>query len=150
MRSLPPIRPSSFTSRGSLWGNNNSNHEKSPTLPKSKESHLKTPTHKKNTWNMAHDYIIHWNCRSLSSNREDIEWLISKYSPVAICLQETMIKPEYTSTYKHYSAYCKCNIQGHGVVCILVKIASSIVKLIFKLICRPWLFVLPSIIKHIL
>ena len=47
---------------------------------------------------MAHNYIIQWNCRGLRSNREDIELLISKYSPAAICLQET-----------------------HGGVCILVK-----------------------------
>ena len=43
---------------------------------------------------MAHNYIIQWNCRGLRSNREDIEWLISKYAPAAICLQETMLKPE--------------------------------------------------------
>ena len=70
---------------------------------------------------MAHNYIIQWNCRGLRSNREDIEWLISKYAPAAICLQETMLKPEHTPTFKHYSAYYKSNIQGHGGVCILVK-----------------------------
>ena len=42
---------------------------------------------------MAHNYIIQWNCRGLRSNREDIELLISKYSPAAICLQETMLTP---------------------------------------------------------
>ena len=63
---------------------------------------------------MAHNYIIQWNCR-------DIEWLISKYAPAAICLQETMLKPKHTPTFKHYSAYYKSNIQGHGGVCILVK-----------------------------
>ena len=67
---------------------------------------------------MAHNYIIQWNCRGLRSNREDIELLISKYSPAAICLQETNeIK------YKHLniSAYYKNSINGHGEVCILVK-----------------------------
>ena len=70
---------------------------------------------------MAHNYIIQWNCRGIRSNREDIEWLLSKYAPAAICLQETMLKPEHTPTFKHYSAYYKSNIQGHGGVCILVK-----------------------------
>ena len=70
---------------------------------------------------MAHNYIIQRNCRGLRSNREDIEWLISKYDPAAICLQETMLKPEHTPTFKHYSAYYNSNIQGHGGVCILVK-----------------------------
>ena len=39
----------------------------------------------------------------------------------AICLQGTMLKPEHTPTFKHYLAYYKSNIQGHGGVCILVK-----------------------------
>ena len=70
---------------------------------------------------MAHHYIIQWNCRGLRSNREDIELLISKYSPAAICLQETLLTPHQTQTFKHYSAYYKSGIHGHGGVCILVK-----------------------------
>ena len=70
---------------------------------------------------MADNYIIQWNCRGLRSNREDIELLISKYSPAAICLQETMLTPHQTRTFKHYSAYYKSGIHGHGGVCILVK-----------------------------
>ena len=68
---------------------------------------------------MAHNYIIQWNCRGLRSNREDIELLISKYSPAAICLQEILLTPH--ETFQHYSAYYKSGIHGHGGVCILVK-----------------------------
>ena len=70
---------------------------------------------------MAHNYIIQWNCKGLRSNREDIELLISKYSPAAICLQETLQKPGQIQSFKHYSAYYKSGIHGHGGVCILVK-----------------------------
>ena len=70
---------------------------------------------------MAHNYIIQWNCRGLRSNREDIELLISKYSPAAICLQETMLKRDQIQTFKHYSAYYENSINGHGGVCVLVK-----------------------------
>ena len=70
---------------------------------------------------MAHNYIIQWNCRGLRSNREDIELLISKYSPAAICLQETLLKPGQIQSFKHYSTYYKNGIHGHGGVCILVK-----------------------------
>ena len=70
---------------------------------------------------MAHNYIIQWNCRGLRSNREDIELLISKYSPAAICLQETMLKRDQIQTFKNYSAYCENSINGHGGVCTLVK-----------------------------
>ena len=69
---------------------------------------------------MAHNYIIQWNSRGLRSNREDIELLISKYS-AAICLQETLLTPHQTQTFKHYSAYYKGGIHGHGGVCILVE-----------------------------
>ena len=70
---------------------------------------------------MAHNYIIQWNCRGLRSNREDIELLISKYSPAAICLQETLLKQGQIQSFKHYSAYYKSGIHGHGGVCIPVK-----------------------------
>ena len=88
-----------------------------------KPSHLsKSKTNKNsNALIMAHSYIIQWNCRGLGSNGEDIELLISKYSPPAICLQETLLKPNQTQTFRHYSAYYKNDIRGHGGVCILVK-----------------------------
>ena len=70
---------------------------------------------------MAHNYIIQWNCRGLRSNREDIELLISKYSPAAICLQEILLTPHETQTFQHYSDYYKSGIHGHGGVCIFVK-----------------------------
>ena len=70
---------------------------------------------------MAHNYIIQWNCRGLRSNREDIELLIAKYSPAAICLQETFLKTNQLPTFKYYSAYYKSHVSGHGGVCILVK-----------------------------
>ena len=70
---------------------------------------------------MAHNHIIQWNGRSLRSNKEDIELLIPKYSPAAICLQETLLTPHQTQTFEHYSAYYKSGIRGHGGVCILVK-----------------------------
>ena len=47
--------------------------------------------------------------------------LITKYSPAAICLQETMLKRDQIQTFKHYSAYYKNSINRHGGVCILVK-----------------------------
>ena len=70
---------------------------------------------------MAHNYIIQWNCRDLRSNREDIEWLISKYSPAAICLQGTLLTPHQTQTFKNYSVPYKSGLHGHGGVFILAK-----------------------------
>ena len=89
---------------------------KTATKDKTKSKEKNTPS-----WIMAHKYIIQWNCRGLRSNREDIELLISKYSPAAICLQETLLTSHQTQTFKHYSAYYKSGMHGHGGVCILVK-----------------------------
>ena len=44
-----------------------------------------------------------------------------KYSLAAICLQETLLKPDQTQTFKHYSAYSKSGNYGQGGVCILVR-----------------------------
>ena len=109
----------------------------SPKTPNQKSSATKTPKSKI----MAHNYIILWNFRGLRCNREDIEWLISKYSPAAICLQETKLKTEHTPTFKHYTIHYKSNDQRHGdqlmvMSVFLSKTNPSIVKFIFKLICR--------------
>ena len=77
---------------------------------------------------MAHNYIIQWNCRGLRSNREDIEWLISKYAPAAICLQETMLKPEHTPTFKHYSAI---NNKTYTVASVYVPPSGTLNELAF-------------------
>ena len=101
------------------------------TKDKTKSKEKNTPTQI-----MAHNYIIQWNCRGLRSNREDIELLISKYSPTAICLQETLLTPHQTQTFKYYSAYYKVVFVGMVVSAFLLKLNSSIAKFNFKLICR--------------
>ena len=45
------------------------------------------------------------------------QMLANVYNP----LQETLLTPRQTQTFKHFSAYYKSGIQGHGGVCILVK-----------------------------
>ena len=99
---------------------------------------------------MAHNYIILWNCGGIRSNREDIEWLISKYAPAAICWQETMLKPEHNQHLNIIQIIIKVIFKYMVVFVFLSKTTSSIVKVIFKLIWRLWLFVLTSIIRHIL
>ena len=81
---------------------------------------------------MATHNIIQWNCRGIKANREDIELIIQKYSPAAICLQETLLKPNQKPTFKHYTAYYKSTINGHGGVCILVKNSIIQSQIIFQ------------------
>ena len=36
--------------------------------------------------------ILQWNCRSIKANVEELNLLINKHKPVAVCLQETFLK----------------------------------------------------------
>ena len=47
--------------------------------------------------------IIQWNCRGLSANFEELELLISSFSPKIICLQETFLK-DNSVTLNGYSS----------------------------------------------
>jgi len=49
--------------------------------------------------------IIQWNCRGLRSNLEELHLLISKYKPLAICLQETFLKDNDNLTIKNYEIF---------------------------------------------
>ena len=65
--------------------------------------------------------VIQWNCRGLRGNREQIEILIDKYNPAAICLQETRLRHDTSQTFKYYSTYYSSTDTGDGGVGILVK-----------------------------
>ncbi len=71
--------------------------------------------------------FFHWNCRGLRANREEIDLLISKYSPVALCLQEVLIsndvlneKRKYVD-FRNHSSYYHCTESGNGGVVVIVK-----------------------------
>ena len=69
---------------------------------------------------MGHN-IIHWNCRGLRSNRENLELLVNKHKPLAICLQETKLGSAVSPSFKYYSTYYNSTESGHGGVALLVK-----------------------------
>ena len=69
--------------------------------------------------------LLQWNCRGFRANRSDIDLLIQRYSPVAICLQETLLTnitytiPQYVPY--HIFASLDNNNRPHGGVSIFVK-----------------------------
>ena len=69
--------------------------------------------------------LLQWNCRGFRANRSDIDLLIQSYSPVAICLQETLLAnitysiPRYVPY--HIFASLDNNNRPHGGVSIFVK-----------------------------
>ena len=69
--------------------------------------------------------ILQWNCRGFSSNRSDIDLLISRYGPEVLCLQETLLRhPCHPITgFCHYDLLASLDDRGrpHGGVVILAK-----------------------------
>ena len=49
--------------------------------------------------------IISWNCRGFCRNLDEIRMLTADYHPVALCLQETFLRPESTVNLRKYSQY---------------------------------------------
>lgn len=69
--------------------------------------------------------FIQWNCRGLKSNRSDLDLLISKFNPSAICLQETLLHRDLYP-FRGYVAYhlkASTDVLGrpHGGVSIFIK-----------------------------
>ena len=70
------------------------------------------------------DTIIQWNCRGLSSNWEELRFLISQYSPACICLQETMVGDGTPSGPPGYHSFYSDPLPGqgrHGGAAILLR-----------------------------
>ena len=73
---------------------------------------------------IASGFIIQWNCRGLSANRQELELLAQKYNAPVICLQETNLKYDQM-TLKGYVAYHKAGTiddmdRAHGGVSTFV------------------------------
>ncbi|WP_245828671.1 endonuclease/exonuclease/phosphatase family protein [Solemya elarraichensis gill symbiont] len=48
---------------------------------------------------------MQWNCRGFRANYEELGLLVQKYNPKVICLQETFLPIDSTTTLKNYTAY---------------------------------------------
>ena len=68
--------------------------------------------------------LLQWNCRGLKANRSDIDLLISKYNPAAICIQETLIHQTSFPIrgYVSHDLFASTDNNGrpHGGVALLV------------------------------
>lgn len=64
---------------------------------------------------------LQWNCRSASSKKSDIIYLINKYKPFIFALQETWLKPGAPFRYSGYTCLREDRIDGYGGVALLVK-----------------------------
>lgn len=67
---------------------------------------------------------MQWNCRGLLHNLDDVNFLLQKHEPVALCLQETNLKPSNTNFLKSFQLFRKDRLTSScssGGVAIVVK-----------------------------
>ena len=69
--------------------------------------------------------FIQWNIRSINSDREELNVLLSDVNPDVVCLQETQIKADSNTAFKHYSLYHRPGDDSggtiHGAAAVLIK-----------------------------
>ena len=53
--------------------------------------------------------IVHWNCRGLKPNYNEILLLLSLLKPAVFCLQETFLKQEDNINFKGFNLYNKAS-----------------------------------------
>ena len=59
--------------------------------------------------------IIQWNCRGLRANYEELKSLLCDHKPIAVCLQETLLKEADKTSFKGYDLYNKtCTSDADG------------------------------------
>ena len=54
---------------------------------------------------MAYHNILHWNCRGIQANVNELEIIANDFNIGIFCLQETLLSPNKQITFKHYTAY---------------------------------------------
>lgn len=64
--------------------------------------------------------ILQWNCRSAISKKSDIIYLLNKYKPMALCLSETWLKPEFPFRISGFVTVRNDRPDGYGGVAILI------------------------------
>ena len=67
--------------------------------------------------------ILHWNCRGLRTSAQELQALVQRSRPVAICLQETKLSPDSHFAMRGYSVFRKdltASTVAHGGVALAV------------------------------
>jgi exonuclease III len=57
-------------------------------------------------------HIIQWNVNGLRTRLPELDILRTKYSPAAICLQETHLRPTHTASLRGYASYRYDHLPG--------------------------------------
>lgn len=65
--------------------------------------------------------LLHWNIRSVNSNKSDLFKLIATFQPDIISLVETWIKPNCKLILNNYNIICSNREDGKGGVALCIK-----------------------------
>lgn len=65
--------------------------------------------------------VLQWNCRSVVSKKSDLIYLINKYKPRILALQETWLKPGHSFRIPGYACLREDRSDGYNGVAILIK-----------------------------
>ena len=73
-----------------------------------------------------HDSIIQWNARGINIKYDELRFIISQKTPIAVCIQETHLKPTDEFAFSGYKCFRKDRFQpnqarAQGGVMILVR-----------------------------
>ena len=58
--------------------------------------------------------IISWNCRGLKHNFNEVKLILAQHNPQVVCLQETYLKEDDTTSFKNYTGYHSYALQDSG------------------------------------
>lgn len=64
--------------------------------------------------------IVQWNCRSIINKKSDLLFLLNKYNPITVALQETWLKPEFFFKISGFSTLREDRSDGYGGVALLI------------------------------
>lgn len=50
-------------------------------------------------------FLVHWNCRGLLNNLNDVKEIFATHSPAVLCVQETNLGPKHKNILKGYQVF---------------------------------------------
>ena len=79
--------------------------------------------------------ILQWNCRGLRTSALELQALVRQQRPLAVCIQETKLKPDSFFSMKGYSVFRKdltVNTIAHGGVLLAVNHSVPVRRLVVR------------------
>jgi ribonuclease HI len=73
------------------------------------------------------DLVVQWNCRSVCNKKSDLLYIINKFNPFMISLQETWLWPNFNFKIPGFACVREDRPDCHGGVALLINISTPFV-----------------------